>query len=141
MTTALIDDFCRVYQGLHKHNLSQLGLVYSDNINFIDALHNLKGLEQLTEYFSHLYGNVLYCNFDIEEVIQEEGKASIVWTMKYAHPKINMGKAISVNGCSHLKFNEKIYYHRDFLDMGQMLYEHLPLLGGVIRMVKKRVAS
>lgn len=141
MTTALINDFCRIYQGLDKNNLSQLGLVYSDDINFIDALHNLKGLDQLTEYFSHLYGHLLYCNFNIEEVIQEEGKASIVWTMEYAHPKINKGKTISVNGCSQLKFNEKIYYHRDFLDMGQMLYEHLPLLGGVIRMVKNRVAS
>jgi hypothetical protein len=141
MTTALIDDFCRVYQGLDKNNLSQLGLVYSDNINFIDALHNLKGLDQLSDYFSHLYGHLLYCNFNIEEVIQEEGKASIIWTMQYAHPKINKGKAIFVNGSSHLKFNEKIYYHRDFLDMGQMLYEHLPLLGGVIRTLKKRVAS
>jgi len=141
MTTALIDDFCRIYQGLDKNNLGQLGLVYSDHINFIDALHNLKGLDQLSAYFSHLYSHLLYCNFSIEEVIKEEGKASIVWTMQYAHPKINKGKPILVNGCSHLKFNEKIYYHRDFLDMGQMLYEQLPLLGGLIRVVKKRVAS
>ncbi|MFT6926117.1 MAG: hypothetical protein ACJAZP_001718 [Psychromonas sp.] len=141
MTTAVVDDFCRIYQGLDKNNLSRLGLVYSDDINFIDALHNLKGLEQLTAYFSHLYENVVYCNFHIEEVIKEKGKASIIWTMKYAHPKINKGAPILVNGCSHLKFNDKIYYHRDFLDMGQMLYEQLPLLGGVIRAVKKRVAS
>ncbi|HEY7866350.1 MAG TPA: nuclear transport factor 2 family protein [Psychromonas sp.] len=141
MTTAVIDDFCRIYQGLDKNNLTRLGLVYSENINFIDALHNLKGLDQLTAYFSHLYGNLLYCNFNIEEVIQEEGQASIIWTMKYAHPKINKGDPILVNGCSHLKFNEKIYYHRDFLDMRQMLYEQLPLLGSVIRAVKNKVAS
>jgi len=141
MSTALIDDFCRIYQGLDKNNLGQLGVVYDDNINFIDALHNLKGLDQLSAYFSHLYAHLLYCNFTIEEVIKEEGKASIIWTMQYAHPKINKGKPILVNGCSHLKFNEKIYYHRDFLDMGQMLYEQLPLLGGLIRVVKKRVAS
>lgn len=140
MTTALIDDFCRVYKGLDKNNLSQLGLVYSDNINFIDALHNLKGLEKLNEYFTHLYGHLLYCDFNIAEVIEDQGQASVVWTMKYAHPKINKGNAIYVDGCSHLKFNEKIYYHRDFLDMGQMLYEHIPLLGGVIRVVKNRVA-
>jgi hypothetical protein len=141
MTTTLIDDFCRIYQGLDKNNLSQLGLVYSDNINFIDALHNLKGLDQLAKYFSHLYRHLLYCNFSIEEVIKEEGKACIVWTMQYAHPKINKGAPILVNGCSHLKFAEKIYYHRDFCDMGQMLYEHIPLLGGVIRVVKNRVVS
>ena len=103
-------------------------------------MHNLKGLDQLSEYFNHLYAHLLYCNFTIEEVIKEEGKACIIWTMQYAHPKINKGDPILVNGCSHLKFNQKIYYHRDFLDMGQMLYEQLPLLGGLIRAVKNRAA-
>ncbi|HEY5715253.1 MAG TPA: nuclear transport factor 2 family protein [Psychromonas sp.] len=141
MAAALIDQFCRIYKGLGKDNLSLLELIYSDDINFIDALHNLQGLEQLSDYFSHLYANLLLCDFTIEEVIQEEGKACILWTMEYAHPQINKAKPILVNGCSHLKFEEKIYYHRDFVDMGQMLYEHLPLLGGVIRTVKKRIAS
>ena len=141
MGTQLIDKFCRIYESLDKHNLNQLGLIYSDDINFIDALHNLQGLDQLSDYFVHLYANVLFCHFSIEEVIQGEEQACIVWTMAYAHPKINKANSVVVNGCSHLKFNEKIYYHRDFLDMGQMLYEHLPLLGGVIRTVKKRVAS
>jgi len=141
MAAELIDEFCRVYKELGKDNLGQLGLIYSEDINFIDALHNLQGLNQLGDYFSHLYANLLFCNFTIEEVIQEKGKACIVWKMEYAHPQVNKAKPILVNGCSHLKFAEKIYYHRDFLDMGQMLYEHLPLLGGVIRTVKRRIAS
>ena len=74
MTTALIDDFCRIYQGLNKNNLNQLELVYSENINFIDALHNLKGLDQLSEYFNHLYAHLLYCNFTIEEVIRRKAR-------------------------------------------------------------------
>ncbi|WP_372881265.1 nuclear transport factor 2 family protein [Psychromonas sp.] len=141
MATELIDKFCRLYESLDKHNLDQLGLLYSDDINFIDALHNLNGLDQLSHYFANLYANLLYCHFSIEQVIEDQGQASVIWIMEYAHPKINKANAIVVNGCSHLKYDEKIYYHRDFLDMGQMLYEHLPLLGGVIRTVKKRVVS
>lgn len=141
MAAEVIEQFCRIYKELGKDNLSQLALIYSDDINFIDGLHNLQGLEQLSDYFVHLYENLLFCHFSIEEVIESEGQASIVWVMHYAHPKINKGKSIFVNGSSHLKFNDKIYYHRDFLDMGQMLYEHLPLLGAVIRTIKKQVAS
>ncbi len=141
MASEVIDKFCRLYESLDKHNLEQLGVVYSNDINFVDALHNLHGLKQLNDYFAHLYANLLYCRFSIEQVIKEHGQASVIWTMEYAHPKINKAKAIVVNGCSYLKYDEKIYYHRDFLDMGQMLYEHLPLLGGVIRTVKKRVVS
>ena len=137
MASEVIDKFCRLYESLDKHNLDQLGLVYSDDINFVDALHNLHGLDQLNDY----YANLLYCRFSIEQVIEDQGQASVIWTMEYAHPKINKANAIVVNGCSYLKYDEKIYYHRDFLDMGQMLYEHLPLLGAVIRTVKKRVVS
>jgi len=141
MTTELIGEFCRVYKGLGKNNLNQLGLIYSDNVHFIDALHSLQGLARLSDYFAHLYGNIIFCEFTIEDVIEGQGQACVIWTMKYAHPKINNAKPISVNGTSHLKFDSKIYYHRDFADMGQMLYEHLPLLGGVIRTVKKRAVS
>ena len=33
--------------------------------------------------------------------------------------------------------NGKIYYHRDYFDMGSLLYEHLPLLGKIIQKLNK----
>jgi hypothetical protein len=37
--------------------------------------------------------------------------------------------------------NGKIYYHRDYFDMGAMLYEHLPLLGRIIQRLKHRLGQ
>ena len=75
-----------------------------------------------------------------EQTIIEQGQATVIWTMTFSHDRLSSGESISVNGCSHLKFAEKIYYHRDYLDMGQMLYEHLPLFGRIVQFIKKRVA-
>jgi len=37
---------------------------------------------------------------------------------------------------SHLKFADgKVISHRDYFDLGEMLYEHIPLLGGVIKSI------
>lgn len=141
MNEAIIDRFCEVYQRLNKHNLTELTNIYSTDLIFVDAVHEIQGLDALQSYFSKLYENLSFCRFDIEETIVEQGQASIIWTMTFAHKKLKSGQSISVNGCSHLKFDERIYYHRDYLDMGQMIYEHLPLFGRAIQFVKKQVSQ
>jgi hypothetical protein len=61
--------------------------------------------------------------------------------MTYSHPKLNKGQQIQVDGMSQLKFDDKIYAHRDYFDLGQMLYEQVPFLGGLIGLLKKRAAK
>jgi len=139
MSSQLLVDFCRIYQNLNHQNLHQLKDVYSDDIEFIDAVESMQGIEELTRYFQHLYQNMKYCHFHIEHLIEQKNQASIVWKMEYAHHKINGGKKVIVEGSSFLKFSEKIDYHRDFVDMGQMLYEQLPLVGPVIKTIKRKV--
>ena len=141
MSEAIIDKFCDIYQKLNKDNLNELTNIYDKDVIFIDAVHQLQGIDELQIYFNKLYKNISFCQFHIEQVISQQGQASIIWTMTFAHKKLNSGAEIKVNGCSHLKFDKKIYYHRDYLDMGQMLYEHLPVLGKTVKFIKKRVSQ
>ncbi|RVU84844.1 nuclear transport factor 2 family protein [Leucothrix sargassi] len=138
----IIEQFAALYQTLNKENLHRLSEVYDDDVVFIDSAHELKGIQALTYYFDGLYTNLDECTFDIEHIQSDgEGRAFITWTLHFVHPKLAGGKKISVAGASDLKFDEKITYHRDYVDMGQMIYEHLPVVGSVIRMIKKRVTS
>ena len=58
------------------------------------------------------------------------------------HPSLRAGDTIRVEGASYLRtHNGKIYYHRDYFDMGAMLYEHLPLLGRIVQRIKKRLGQ
>ncbi|MCW8996347.1 MAG: nuclear transport factor 2 family protein [Psychromonas sp.] len=141
MSDAIIDSFCDIYQQLNKDNIGELTNIYSEDVIFIDAAHQLQGINELSLYFHKLYQNINYCQFHIEQVIAKPRQASIIWTMNFAHKQLNSGQNITVNGCSHLKFDQKIYYHRDYLDMGQMIYEHLPLFGRMIKFIKQRVSQ
>ena len=38
-------------------------------------------------------------------------------------------------------FGQQILHQRDYYDAGEMIYEHLPLLGWAVRGVKRRVRS
>ncbi|MFT6984646.1 MAG: ketosteroid isomerase-like protein [Psychromonas sp.] len=141
MKTPLLEKFCTIYQSLNKDNLALLKEIYSDNVVFVDPMHQVTGITALTAYFTHLYENMEHCNFHIQQVIEQEGQACIVWRMEYAHQKIKKGQRIVVDGASHLQFSEKIDSHRDYLDLGQMLYEQLPLIGPVIKTIKKRASQ
>ena len=137
----LVDNFIELYQALNKNNLHLLGQVYGDDIIFTDPMHQISGLESLTQYFAKLYENVQHIQFEIKEVQQSDGQASLFWQMQYRHPKLNKGQLIRVDGMSQLKFNDKIYFHRDYFDLGQMLYEQVPFIGGFIRLLKMRAAK
>ncbi|PTA50901.1 transcriptional regulator [Shewanella morhuae] len=137
----LVDNFIELYQALNKNNLHLLGQVYGDDIIFTDPMHQISGLESLTQYFAKLYENVQHIQFEIKEVQQSDSQASLFWQMQYRHPKLNKGQLIRVDGMSQLKFNDKIYFHRDYFDLGQMLYEQVPCVGGLIRLLKTRAAK
>ncbi|MCG9729887.1 nuclear transport factor 2 family protein [Shewanella sp. Isolate13] len=138
---ALVDSFINLYQELNKDNLHLLGQVYSDDIEFSDPLHHVSGLLALTNYFANLYQNVASIDFDIHQVIHQQGAATLKWTMVFSHSKLNAGEDITVEGVSILGLDSKIYQHQDFFDLGTMLYEHIPLLGGLVKLVKAKASK
>jgi hypothetical protein len=100
----------------------------------------MHGVDAMQNYFQTLYSNVSHCEFEFQEEFIVQNSAVICWTMHYRHPTLNHGKTISVSGNSQLKFDAQgIYWQRDFVDMGAMLYEHVPLLGSIIRYLKRRM--
>lgn len=139
---AWLVNFIDIYQSLGVDNTEMLANVYAKNIQFIDPLHEVNGYQALQQYFSNLYTHLSHCDFEIIEVLTHGDAAAIYWHMSFSHKKLNKGKMITVEGHSHIKgFKGKVYYHRDYLDVGAMLYEHIPLLGKVILNVKKRASQ
>ncbi len=137
-----LDNFVRVYQQLSKNNLELLGSIYHRDVIFVDPIHNIEGFNNLNLYFENLYQNLVSCEFIIEQVIRQDSQAAIYWKMIYQHPKLNSGRSVTIFGSSHIRGKEdKVIYHRDYLDLGAMLYEQLPVLGRLIRWIKSKAAK
>ncbi len=132
------DDFAR----LDKHRLQHLDALYTRDVVFRDPLHEIRGLEALRDYFGEMYANVEDLRFDFHGFDQVgAGEGYLRWTMSYRHPRLRRGAPIRVEGCSHLRWHDdRVYRHRDYFDAGALLYEHLPVLGGVIAWLKRRLA-
>ena len=129
--------FVNIYQQLSTDNLALLHDIYAEDITFIDPMHHIQGFEKLEQYFASLYTNLTSCEFHIEDVFYQDSSAAIYWTMRYCHPKLNKGKPVTVQGHSKLSGRgNKVVYHRDYLDLGAMIYENIPVVGGVVRFIK-----
>jgi hypothetical protein len=48
---------------------------------------------------------------------------------------------VVVPGMTYLRFADRISYQRDHFDAGALVYEHVPLLGWLIRLLKRRLQS
>ncbi|WP_259754939.1 nuclear transport factor 2 family protein [Pseudomonas sp. GCEP-101] len=139
--SSFLQSFARRFAALDATSLHRLDELYSQNIRFQDPLHRVDGLADLRRYFAGLYANVQELRYDFhgfDEVAP--GQGYLRWTLHYRHPRLAGGARVAVEGCSHLRWGERVEFHRDYFDAGALLYEHLPLMGSVIRWLKRRLA-
>jgi ketosteroid isomerase-like protein len=138
----VLQDFVEFYQQLDTSSAKNLCNIYSEEIVFVDPVSTYKGLPALELYFSTLLSDTNTCHFIIQELNHHTDTAFVTWQMSFSHPKLKKGKLIVVDGTSHILIKDnKIVSQRDYYDLGNMLYEHLPVLGYLVRYLKRKLAE
>lgn len=130
------------YQHLQPSLLRQLSEIYHDDTLLVDPVGQHHGVEALERYFASLLKNLRYCRFQVTHQHYFDQCALLLWRMEYAHPALQRSAAQTLEGSSYLVFrDERIVFQRDYYDLGEMLYEKVPVLGGAIRLLKKRLKT
>jgi hypothetical protein len=138
-----MEKFLKTYQNLTAKNFNSLAEIYTEDVCFIDPAHKICGLEKLTEYFVNLYQNIDPPIFRFVHQLRSKLDGYVQWEMDFSHPRLKAGRLITVPGASYLRFedSDKVFFHRDYFDLGAMLYEHIPLVARMITAVKRRLGS
>ncbi|AKJ96759.1 MULTISPECIES: nuclear transport factor 2 family protein [Pseudomonas] len=139
--SAYLQQFAEDFASLTGDNLDALEKLYSEDIIFRDPLHQIQGLKDLRAYFTELYANahdIRYAFTSADEV--QPGQGYLRWTLQFRHPRLARGEQITLQGCSHLQWSDRVHFHQDYFDAGALLYEHIPVMGGAIRWLKGRLA-
>jgi len=138
----LQEKFIDFYKDLGRHSIQKLDAIYHPDVRFIDPVGEHRGLPQVEHYFSHLLDTTQSCDFEVTTMLAENDKAIARWQMKMRHPRIGSGKEVLLDGVSELLIEDgKIKQQTDFYDLGTMIYEHIPVLGSLIRFVKKQMRN
>lgn len=138
----LQEKFVDFYRDLGLHSIAKLDGIYHEEVRFIDPVGEHTGLPQVKHYFTNLLDTTQSCKFVVTSMLSENETALARWQMTMQHPKIGKGKEVILDGVSELVFEDgRIKQQTDFYDMGTMIYEHLPVLGSVIRFVKRKMKN
>ncbi len=117
---------------------------YHPDAQFIDPLVNLHGSEKIKSYYKNIYQPVESIEFEFTDFICEDHKVAAFWTMRLQAPKLNKGKPFNVPGISQLHFDttsDLVIFHRDYYDLGEFIYERIPVLSLLIKLIKARLSK
>jgi hypothetical protein len=124
------------YDGTNPEVLNEF---YTDDVVFEDPVTKLHGLNQLKKYYAKTYKNVKSIRFEFADIFHQGAVYGAPWKLHIAVRGLNGGKEYVVPGFSQLKFeaNGLVSEHRDYVDLGDMVYERIPIQGIIISTLKK----
>jgi hypothetical protein len=116
------------------------GTLYDDAVVFRDPFNDVKGIRAVYRIFQEMYQNLDEPRFVIREYVESGSIAYVKWNFVF-HFKGD-AKESRFEGVSRLELNAegKIVSHADFWDAAEHIYEKIPLLGSMLRFVKRKIA-
>lgn len=135
----LLDDFRNIYNQPGPRLIASLDSLYAPDVVFTDPARTIHGLGELKHYMEDLYSGVESCRFDFREQVTGAGQAFSCWEMTLVHRRLRPGQPVTIRGASYLEFGERITVHRDYFDLGALIYERVPVLGVAVKAIRNRL--
>ena len=136
-------DIERFFSEMTPAHLARLGEVYSAEAWFKDPFNEVQGLDAVRGIFQHMYDSLNQPRFIVTTRVVQGRQCFLTWVFVFGLR--GQTTEITVRGASHLWLAPgsdgrwRIERHRDYWDVAEELYEKLPLLGGLMRWLKRRV--
>jgi SnoaL-like domain len=137
LAAAQLADF---FEKLTPESVAQLPRLYDTQARFKDPFNEVQGLAKIERIFQHMYEALDGPHFVITTQLVDGAQAFLTWEFRFRFKRFDTQTLQVVRGGSHIVFNEQglVTLHRDYWDAAEELYEKLPLLGSVMRWLKKR---
>lgn len=131
------------YEQLTPESVAQLlPTLYAANARFKDPFNQVQGLGAITHIFVHMFKQVNQPRFIVLTRIIQGNDAFITWEFRFRMKRFSKEEQC-VLGATHLRFDASglVNEHRDYWDAAEELYEKLPVIGSLMRMLKKAARS
>lgn len=113
--------------------------VYAENAWLNDTVKTIEGRAAIEEYFAETAKALDVLNVEFTDISTSGSNYYLRWIMTVKLKDAD--KPIVSIGMTHMRFTPdgKIAMHQDYWDSAAGLYEHLPVVGRLIRYIKNRI--
>jgi ketosteroid isomerase-like protein len=132
-----------LFEALTPADLARLGEFYADDARFKDPFNEVVGTPAIRRVFEHMYAALDAPRFVVRDIVAEGDQCFLTWDFLFRFKRFSAGAQQTVRGGSHLVFasDGRIALHRDYWDAAEELYEKLPVVGTLMRWLKRRANS
>ena len=138
-----LDRLVAFYEHLTPQSLARFSEFYSADAYFKDPFNEVRGAEAITRIFAHMFRQVEAPRFVVSERVLDANGALLVWEFHYRMRRWGRSTPQVVRGASHLRFDAegRVNHHRDYWDAAEELYMKLPIIGGLMRGLRRLLAA
>jgi ketosteroid isomerase-like protein len=127
------------FESLSPAALARLDEVYAPDARFKDPFNDVAGIPAIRAVFEGMYRQVDRPRFVVTRAICQGDHAFLAWDFLFFF-KGDKTREQTIRGATHILFNAdgRVALHRDYWDAAEELYEKLPVLGALMRWLKRR---
>ena len=132
------DELAEWFETLTPTSLERITEVYARSATFRDPFNELRGVANVRQVYQHMFEALVEPRFVITSKLIDSASAFMTWRFLFTL----RGKAYVIEGGTHFVLDEQglIVIHRDYWDAAQELYEKIPVLGAVLRGLRRKLS-
>ena len=138
-----VERLVQFFEQLKPQDLPRLPEIYALDARFKDPFNEVQGLPAIERIFAHMFEALDQPHFIVTERIVQGQQCFLVWDFRFRFKRFDTATWQTVRGGTHLAFDVQglVTLHRDYWDAAEELYEKLPVVGGLMRWLKRRANS
>lgn len=134
-----IAELVTLFEALQPGDLDRLAERYAPEARFKDPFNEVRGRAAVRRVYAHMFETLEAPRFTVRQAVGGGADCLLTWDFDTRL----RGRPLRIHGASHLQFDAagRILVHRDYWDAAEELYAKLPLLGGLMRWLQRRLAA
>ena len=115
--------------------------VYAPGAYLNDTLKTIHGAPAIRDYFIKTAKGLDSMSVIFDDVAVSGRNYYLRWTMDTRMKNLAHGKTVRTIGITMVRFDSegRVILHQDFWDSAQGVWEHVPVMGGVIRWIRTKI--
>jgi len=139
-TVSSVQQLVQFFEQLQPQDVSRLSALYAPEARFKDPFNDVRGVPEIERIFTHMFEALDTPHFIVTERIVQGQQCFLAWDFRFRFKRFDTHTWQTIQGSTHVVFNAQglVTLHRDYWDAAEELYEKLPVLGSLMRYLKRQ---
>lgn len=139
-TVSPVQQLVLFFEQLQPQDVSRLSALYAPEARFKDPFNDVRGVPEIERIFTHMFEALDTPHFIVTERIVQGQQCFLAWDFRFRFKRFDTHTWQTIQGGTHVVFNAQglVTLHRDYWDAAEELYEKLPVLGSLMRYLKRQ---